>query len=427
MQCKGGKGLIAGLLLLFVAVLLPAVDSSAAAFSLVKSVSKKPVPEGQMIRTSKGRRYQRTNGKFLKNRWICLNGRIYHLNKEGYLDTGWITVRGEQYYIRANGTLHKGGFLTIKGKRYFFKYSYGKMMTGWRKIGKNEYYFQEEGDVGVMGRNQWAHDRFAGADGKMLKETWIGDFYVGADGVRVKNAWVGEKYLGENGLPLTNIWKDGFYLNEEGVIARDTWVGGVYVGSDGKVTEPPAVSQEKKRIFVGDSRTVGMYQIMTGDTLVKATATQRVKKQLKNGRQDIYIGKVSMGYDWLVSTAVEELREVLGEYPSSKVIFRFGVNDLGNIGNYISFYRSLMAEFPDASFYLESVTPVNEKLARQYGYTVTNKMIKGFNQQLQSAFPENYVNSYKYLIQKKGKTVDGIHYTPDTYRMTYDYLDSVLK
>ena len=78
--------------------------------------------------------------------------------------------------------------------------------------------------------------------------------------------------MGEDGKKLTNTWQDGYYLDEEGKITRNAWVGDTYLGEDGLPATPPDsdVSNEVKRIFVGDSRTVGLYQIMTEDTLVKA-------------------------------------------------------------------------------------------------------------------------------------------------------------
>ena len=186
------------------------------------------------------------------------------------------------------------------------------------------------------------------------------------------------------------------------------------------------MSNEVKRIFVGDSRTVGLYQIMTEDTLVKADSTQSALNQLAKGRTDIYIGKVGMGYDWLAASAVEELKTVLMRYPKSKVVLRMGINDLGNISAYIALYKELMNQYPNASFYTESVTPVDETLGRQNGYSVTNKQILQFNVRLKAAFPQNYISSYNYVVKNKGKTVDGIHYMPDTYRMIYRFLDSVV-
>ena len=131
-----------------------------------------------------------------------------------------------------------------------------------------------------------------------------------------------------------------------------------------------------------------------------------------------------MGYDWLMGEGIEELRIVLRQYPTSSVVLRMGVNDMGNIENYISLYRNLMIEFPSARFYMESVTPVNKKLAVASGYSVTNTQIKNFNSFLQSAFPTQYLDSYRYLLNNNGKTVDGIHYTPDTYRKIYTFLDA---
>lgn len=49
-----------------------------------------------------------------------------------------------------------------------------------------------------------------------------------------------------------------------------------------------------------------------------------------------------------------------------------------------------------------------------------------FNVRLKAAFPQNYISSYNYVVKNKGKTVDGIHYMPDTYRMIYRFLDSVV-
>lgn len=417
--------LTAGIFLLLCMFMIPPIHGSAATFSLVKKAGQRIAPEGELVKTSKGRRYYRYDtGKYLKNCWVSINGKIYHFNKKGYADKGWITVRGKKYFLRANGQLHKGGFLRIKGKKYFFKYGYGMMMTGWRKISKNYYYFMEEGDaIGAMVTSQWVGEKYVGSNGKMLKDTWIDGYYVGSDGVRVKNAWVDEKYLGADGSIVTNAWQDGVYLDATGAITKNAWVGDQYVGEDGKVTDPSVVALEKKRIFVGDSRTVGMYQIITSDTLVKAVSTQSVETQLARERTDIYIGKVGMGYDWLMGEAIGELRTVMARYPQSQIILRMGVNDLGNIDNYIQLYKNLMQEFPNAEFFIESVTPINLKLAKANGYSITNGMIKTFNKKLKAAFPENYLDSYTYLIENNGKTVDGVHYTRATYEMIFEFLD----
>ena len=446
MKHRLGKFLTVGLFVLLLTILVPPVQSKAALYNLIKTVSSRTIPDGQLVKISGKKYYRLTDGSYLKDQWAQVNGKIYHFNTNGYADTGWITEQGYKYFLRASGALHKGGFLTIKGRRYFFKYGYAMMVTGWRRIGKEKYYFRETNNSGVMIRSWWVDERYLGRDGKMQKNTWIGKYYVGEDGCRVKNAWVddyylgangrkkvkawiGDSYVGDDGKKVTNTWVGEYYLGEDGVKVRNAWVGNQYLGEDGTVTEPPdtVISTEVKRIFLGDSRTVGLYGIMTGDTLVKATTTQPVGTQLKKGRTDIYIGKIGEGYDWTVGVVLEELRTVLRRYPMSKVALRMGINDLGNISNYITLYRNLIEEFPKATFYVESVTPVDEELGAAHGYThVTNKMILQFNTKLKRAFPNNYISSYVYVKRKKGKTLDGIHYTPDTYRLIYRYLDSVM-
>ncbi len=372
------KFFMAGIFLLFLIVLtIPAESQAAVRYNLIKDVTSQETPEGQLIDVAGKKRYLLNSGTYLKNQWISTNARIYHFNRYGYADTGWITYQGNKYFLRASGALHQGGLLWIKGRIYLFRYGYGHLITGWVTLRGEQYYFRETNNNGAMIKNWWVDEKCLGPDGKMRK-----------------NAWVGDTYLGEDGLPATPPDSD--------------------------------VSNEVKRIFVGDSRTVGLYQIMTEDTLVKADSTQSALNQLAKGRTDIYIGKVGMGYDWLAASAVEELKTVLMRYPKSKVVLRMGINDLGNISAYIALYKKLMNQYPNASFYTESVTPVDETLGRQNGYSVTNKQILQFNVRLKAAFPQNYISSYNYVVKNKGKTVDGIHYMPDTYRMIYRFLDSVV-
>lgn len=437
---------IIGMLLLLLVVFTCSVQTEAAGYyNLIKDVSNRTVPEGQLIKSGSKKRYRLENGTYLKDSWIQVNGKIYHFNKRGYADTGWIIERENKYFLRASGALHRGGILKIKGRKYLFKYGYGMLVTGWRTIGGEKYYFRETKNNGAMIRSWWVDGKYLGADGKMQKNTWVGKYYVGADGERVKNAWVDDKYLGDTGKMLTDTWVGDFYVGSDGKKVVNTWVGDYYLGEDGKkvtnawvgdkylgpdglVCDPPnnVVGQDVKRIFLGDSRTVGLYGIMTGDSFVKGTETQPVETQLNQGRTDIYIGKVGMGYDWTVGVALEELRIVLRRYPSSKVALRMGVNDLGNISNYITLYRNLIQEFPQAKFYVESVTPVDDELCAANGFRVTNKQILQFNLKLKRAFPSNYISSYIYVNKNKGKTLDGLHYDPSTYRMIYRYLDTVM-
>ena len=129
-----------------------------------------------------------------------------------------------------------------------------------------------------------------------------------------------------------------------------------------------------------------------------------------------------MGYSWLKATAGPNVKQYLLGNPKLKVVFAFGINDLGNIASYISYYNALMKEFPDTEFYFLSVNPVDEELASDKGYSVKNSAIKKFNTKLKSAFGTKYIDTYTYLTKNKFSTIDGIHYTPDTYLELYNYI-----
>lgn len=150
-------------------------------------------------------------------------------------------------------------------------------------------------------------------------------------------------------------------------------------------------------LFVGDSRTIGMGNAVNDSC--------------------IYIGAEGEGYSWLSTDGLAKIEESLREDPSRTVIFNPGVNDPKNISLYIDFYRSFSEQHPDTSFYLLSVNP----LIDGKNFNTTNEMISIFNATLQSAFPDQYLDSYSYLRENGFETVDGLHYTEQTYQDIHDF------
>lgn len=328
----------------------PVMKTQAASeFNLVESVSKKKVRSGYWKKNSRGWWYQYFNGKYPKNKWLKINGQIYYFNKKGYMVTGKKSYKGKIYFLRTSKQL-KGALLTgwkvIKSKRYYFSTETGAAVTGWQTIGGEKYHF----------------------NGK---------------GVMSKNCTV-----------------DGVKLDSKGreIISK----------GNASISTSPNPSTKSELIFVGDSRTVGLGQVIGGSPK--------------------YIGKIGEGYEWLIRKAVKELEKELQEYPASSVVLNFGINDLGNITNYILYYQSLFAKYPDAAFHVVSIHPIEQKLAKRAGYCVTNEQIELFNTQMRAAFPGNFIDTYSYLMNQnyivsKGKsTVDGVHYTAAGYQAIYNYI-----
>lgn len=159
-------------------------------------------------------------------------------------------------------------------------------------------------------------------------------------------------------------------------------------------------------IFVGDSRTVGMEE---------AVAAQNADDTC------IYIGKVGEGFHWLSQDGIELLDTALTDTPDATVIFNLGVNDLGEIQQYLDFYPKVFSSYPDTSFYIMSVNPVDDSFA-----SISNEEIESFNQQLQDAFPGQFLNCYNYLKSEGFDTADGLHYTYETYQDIHHYTIMIL-
>lgn len=150
--------------------------------------------------------------------------------------------------------------------------------------------------------------------------------------------------------------------------------------------------------YVGDSRTNGLR------SAIGSSAAH-------------FIAKDSQGLAWLKSTAYSQVKSWLKSNPSGVVIFNFGVNDLYNIGNYTSFYKTVISENSGKAIYFMTVNPV------EHDPYASNKEIESFNAKMKSSFPSRIIDTYSNL---SFKTTDGLHYNTETYKAIHNYVLQVL-
>lgn len=300
-------------------------------------------------------------------KWVTVSGgKKYRLKNKKYAQNTWLKIKGKYYYFQKNGLMAKNKAVTTNGKTYYVNQSGVRLKSVWLKKGGKYYYFDANG---VRAQNKWVKRNgeycYLGANGAMVKNRWVGNYYVKADGTRLKKTV-----------------KDGYYLNYTGKRVVKVFKGDY--------------------IFVGDSRMVGMQ---------KAIAPANT----------LYIAKVGEGYKWLNEKGGVNLRYHLTANPKVKVVLALGVNDLGNVNQYIKYYKKLMKDFPKTKFYVLSVNPVNEKKLASY-YTIRNKGIDTFNKKMYLAFRSSFVNSNKYMKENGFATRDGLHYTAAVYKDLYRFL-----
>ena len=292
---------------------------SAKAENMISVAKSNKVYGGKFVKNGKGIRYQKKNGKFIKNSWVCIKKNVYMFRKNGYArkDT-FFSYGGEKYYADENGIVLSGRWI-------------------WR--GKKAYYLKDDGTL---------------AAGETLKIS-------------------GRTYE----------------FNKSGVLNT-------------KKSDAP---KSDRYLFVGDSRIVGMSMFAPHD-----------KAQ--------FIGDVSMGYGYLASSAGPRVKKILAGNANLNVIFCFGINDLGNIGSYISYYKKFMAAYPKTDFYFMSVNPISRG-ATSY---LSNGLIEAFNKQLKKAVgKKKYLDSYTYLTKNGFGAWDGVHYNGETYLKIYRYAVSEIE
>ena len=403
MICKK-KGILRFLLffLLIMMICLPAVGAQADVFDDAKAVSG-----GKWVTKGENLLYCMADGSYARNTWLKIDGKVYYF-KNRYCQKGWFEYKDQTYYADKNGRVLKNHWIQEQGNRYYVKNTGARCQDTWRIIKGKYYYFHPSG--------------------KMAASQFVGDYYVAKSGVRLTSTWLmlknGDKYyLGANGKMLKKIWlKSGgrlYYLKANGKMAVSEWLnlssGIYYVNAKGArlancVVDDYYLDRTGKRlikvfkgdyIFVGDSRFVGM------------------EMAVGSSEDALYIAKVAMGYDWLNKEAGPLLKKNLTANPNVKVILGLGINDLGNVGRYITYYKELISSFPETKFYCLSVNP----LVESRWPTVKNATIRSFNARIKASVPAKYINCYDSLIKKGFRTVDGLHYTT----LTYQYINSFIR
>lgn len=172
---------------------------------------------------------------------------------------------------------------------------------------------------------------------------------------------------------------------------------------------------ENNFIFIGDSRTVAYKDVV----------------DIKDYDFVTFIAKVSQGYDWLSTEALNKLQNRLDTTDLKyDIILNLGVNDLNNINKYISFYNKLAKDNPNHNFYVVSVNPGDDSKLKANGYKYTsNAKIEAFNNKMKESLNDNikYIDSYSHFMKNGFDTVDGLHYTTESSKNILNFVSDTVK
>ena len=169
-------------------------------------------------------------------------------------------------------------------------------------------------------------------------------------------------------------------------------------------------------IFVGDSRTVGMY-IYNSNNSKNANYSEGGAHIVD---EDIYIAEVSKGFSWLKNTGINAAENYFSS--STALIILMGVNDTYNMDRYITYLNENVSRWTSTGVkvYYVSVNPCDGK------YSSNNSEIIKFNSKLKSNLPSGvtWIDTYSYLNSIGFTTKDGLHYDKNTSIAIYNYIKS---
>ncbi len=212
-----------------------------------------------------------------------------------------------------------------------------------------------------------------------------------------------------------NGWYEIFYGEEK------AYVSGKYL-QDEKPAEPaPVPTPENQPQEIAAAQAVTEVKNVSGVILVGDS--RFVQMQANVGENSCtWIAESGKGYNWFNENAIARIDGCVGK--GSKILINLGVNDPGNLNNYLELVNAKAAEWvgKGAKVYYASVNPVWDN---PY---VTEEQVQYFNSQMQNGLSGDvqWIDSHSYLNTIGYKLVDGLHFNAETYQNLYAYYMSCL-
>lgn len=179
-------------------------------------------------------------------------------------------------------------------------------------------------------------------------------------------------------------------------------------------------------IFFGDSISTGipLYHIADNAATVASTG----------------INTDNINYKKAIDVGLEErvtILEAAQQYGErSKVYIMLGGNGIGFdkpvfIEGYRTFVKSVKAQYPGATIYLQSMTPVVDGYKNEFDPTMNNQKIDDYNLEIMALAQQEgiyYLDVASALKDESGNLpldaspVDGLHFSPEYYVKWFEYL-----
>ena len=221
-----------------------AIIAAAISFMFLASTVPVMAKDGQWKHDGTGWWYQYSDGSYVQDDMVRIDGKYYYFNDQGYMQTGWQKVWGDDYYFLDNGERARCQWV---GNKWIAYYGYAEW-DWW--VDNGRYYVDTDGNWDPSKGTRvtsWKHDGvgwwFDTGDGSYAQDVFMEldreYYYFDEKGYMVTGwhdfgGWWG--YYGDDGIERHNQWVGEYWVDEYGEMAIDCWVDDdkYYVGKDGK-------------------------------------------------------------------------------------------------------------------------------------------------------------------------------------------------
>lgn len=175
-----------------------------------------------------------------------------------------------------------------------------------------------------------------------------------------------------------------------------------------------AYAETYKVVIIGDSRIVQL-----GINADGFDVNTEISGVGKSGYY--YRAKGSMGYDWMVKTAIPDIKDKCDSNTTVYVVF--GVNDITRYEAYKKKFATLSKELNGATIKVGKVGKGDSEEAAKNRMSISNDAVDKFNNYISDS-PSGYTVVTFWAPNEEKHTVDGVHYTKDFYIQTLEQLKS---
>lgn len=191
-EVQGAGTAAAGSTVQFLASKAAGTVSGASSQNMVSYARNHRVSGGKWVKNSRGIRYRKKNGMYVKNTWCYIDGGVYCFDKNGYVNTGSFKYKNNSYYADKKGKVYVNKWRKDSKKSYYYGANGLAVKSSWKSIGGKTYYF----------------DRL----GRLVTSSWVGNSYVGKDGARVANTTVKGRKINKSGVVTSPSKQDKYII-----------------------------------------------------------------------------------------------------------------------------------------------------------------------------------------------------------------------